>query len=215
MTDPLAIPDFLKVDAAEQERRREYWKGRRLRSTNEMTFDGPADRTKKDPGTSALLAERAAQARADEKARRAAGKEARIIKARQRAKPAADAATQENDVKKAAKKKIPAKKTLADRPRSNNRTKQAKVKPGKTLASRPRSNERTAAGRPDVVGQIADMMAQPNGASMEEMVKATGIEAHPMRAKIKLVRDRLGYTTTAPSKENGYRYHAVPPKAGG
>lgn len=71
------------------------------------------------------------------------------------------------------------------------------------------------AGKVDVVRQIADMMAGPNGASMDEMVAATGILAHPMRAKIKLVRDRLKYTTTAPSKANDYRYFAVPPKAKG
>jgi hypothetical protein len=64
----------------------------------------------------------------------------------------------------------------------------------------------------DAVQMIADMMARPAGASMDEMVAATGIDAHPMRAKIKLVRDRLGYTTDAPCKENGYRYHATAPK---
>lgn len=65
----------------------------------------------------------------------------------------------------------------------------------------------------NVVDAIAKMMSNPNGASMAEMVSATGYDAHQMRAKIKLVRDRLKYTTTAPSKENGYRYFAVPPKA--
>lgn len=76
-------------------------------------------------------------------------------------------------------------------------------------------------GKSAVVQVIADMMARPvghkeaplGGASMDEMVKATGYQPHPMRAKIKLVRDRLKYTTTAPSKANGYRYFAEPPKA--
>lgn len=86
----------------------------------------------------------------------------------------------------------------------------------KTAANKARTPVIAVGG---IVQQIADMMARPvghkdaplGGASMAEMVKATGILAHPMRAKIKLVRDRLGYTTFRPSKENGHRYSARPP----
>lgn len=87
--DPLAIPACLRVDAAEQLRRNALWKGRRLRPTREMTFSAPTDRADKDPGTKRLLEELAAKARADEKAKRESRKEARLIKARQRAKPPA------------------------------------------------------------------------------------------------------------------------------
>jgi len=79
----------------------------------------------------------------------------------------------------------------------------------------PKATPAASAGRPDKVQIIANLMARPEGASMEEMVAAIQIEPHPMRAKIKLVRDRLGYTTTRPSKENGYRYFAQPPQSVG
>lgn len=78
-------------------------------------------------------------------------------------------------------------------------------KSGKARAAT--ANARAPAGAvSDVVRKIADMMRCKGGASMAEMVAATGIEAHPMRAKIKQVRDRLGLRTEAPSKENGFRY---------
>lgn len=128
-------------------------------------------------------------------------------------------ATEETDVKKAAAKK-PA-KPAAKKARKTDR----RQNPTARLARRGSSQTRKAleadraraagAGKVDVVAQIAAMMSGPNGASMEEMVKATGIKPHPMRAKIKLVRDRLGYTTIAPGKDNGYRYHAVAPKTEG
>lgn len=85
--DPLAIPACLRVDAAEQMRRRALWKGRRLRPTREMTFSAPTDRADQDPGTKRLIKEMAAKVRADEKAKRETRKESRLIKARQRAKP--------------------------------------------------------------------------------------------------------------------------------
>lgn len=72
---------------------------------------------------------------------------------------------------------------------------------------RAKSGAHTPIQRVEVHVLIAAMMKRPGGASMEEMVAATGIEAHPMRAKIKLVRDRLGLATEAPSKENGRRYY--------
>lgn len=81
--------------------------------------------------------------------------------------------------------------------------------------SAPKAASAVSAGCPDKVQIIANLMARPEGASMEEMVAAIQIEPHPMRAKIKLVRDRLGYTTTRPSKENGYRYFAQPPQSAG
>lgn len=114
-------------------------------------------------------------------------------------------------MKKAAAKRAPAKKARATK---SERGVARKVQKAETASIRKSAKAaRTPVEKIDVVTKIAKMMARPNGASMEEMVEATKIAAHPMRAKIKLVRDRLGYTTTAPCKTNGYRYHAKVPAA--
>lgn len=189
-----------------QEQRAAAWKGLRPKATKTFAPDKPAARDE-DPATKALRKEIAA---ADE--RKKAERLARLkeLKA-SRTQPAAQPRQQESTMKKTSTKarvQKGAKKALSAR-------KAAKAAPAKKAvkARAAAQNARTpAAGKPDVVQQIADMMAAPGGASMAEMVKATKIEAHPMRSKIKLVRDRLGYTTTPPSKENGYRYSATPPK---
>ncbi len=109
----------------------------------------------------------------------------------------------------------------ADKPKAKTTSKKApKCKKAKTSkasaraqsASRADAARKATSPKPNTVQVIADLMARPEGASMDEMVKAIGVEPHPMRSKIKLVRDRLGYSMTAPSKENGRRYFAQPPK---
>lgn len=66
-----------------QEARAEAWRGKKLKPTTAMRFAQPGK--EQDPGTAKLLAEREAAERAKAKAKRAADKEARIIKARQKA----------------------------------------------------------------------------------------------------------------------------------
>lgn len=187
-----------QVFALTPEQRSEAWKGRKLRQTK--TFADPRPAKDEEPATKALRKELARAAMKEQAERLARLKETKASKI-----PAAKAATQESTMKNA--KKSPRK--AAAKPAG---------KPAPKKASKSRAaaqNARTpAAAKRDVVQEIADLMARPNGASMDELVKATGILAHPMRAKIKLVRDRLGYTTTAPGKDNDYRYHAQPPKKG-
>lgn len=86
------------------------------------------------------------------------------------------------------------------------KTKAKKTTAKKAKAARPTAQVNARTPVNEVVEKIARMMQRKNGASMQEMVDATGIEAHPMRAKIKQVRDKLGLRTEAPSKENGGRY---------
>lgn len=242
IVDPLELPEFLRVDTAEQERRRLARRGLRLRWTREMSFDDPAGRPDKDLGTVRLLDERRAQERADAKAEQARRKEDRLIRERQKVNPpghepteqetAMKNATSKKDraakhgARKGAKKAMKARKTDRRQKKSAPRKLRAGtvnistvLKTGKLTAKA----NLAAQDKINVVQQTADMMARPaghkdaplGGASMDEMVKATGYDAHQMRAKIKLVRDRLKYITTAPSKANGYRYFAVPQKAEG
>lgn len=56
--------------------------------------------------------------------------------------------------------------------------------------------------------QVADHMARDGGASMDELVKKFGIEAHPMRSKIFFVRHTLGYDV----QHRDGRYVATAPK---
>jgi hypothetical protein len=70
--------------------------------------------------------------------------------------------------------------------------------------------KKTAAPRQTVSAQaVADFVSRPGGASMEELTKKFGIEAHPMRAKIYNVRHALGYAVEV--REG--RYHGTPPAA--
>lgn len=63
--------------------------------------------------------------------------------------------------------------------------------------------------------KIADFMARPQGASMAELEKEFGIDAHPMRSKIFAARHDLGYTVAHEKREGDTekRYYATPPKA--
>lgn len=112
---------------------------------------------------------------------------------------AATPQTQEADMAKKAKK-AKAKKT-------------AKKAGPKKLQQQERAD---GGGRPvnEVVLKVARMMQRKGGATMKEMVDDTGVEAHPMRAKIKQAREMLGLTVDsprwqAPSKENGGRYRIL------
>lgn len=59
------------------------------------------------------------------------------------------------------------------------------------------------------VDQIGAMTARPEGASMDELVKAAGIDSHQMRAKIYAAKNTLGYKIV---RKEG-RYHGTAPKA--
>lgn len=118
-------------------------------------------------------------------------------------------ATKETTMMKKRAKQNP--KLPATHPANRGPKRRTKAKARRASGPLPSPSKRAAGTKVDVVQKIADMMAASGGASMAEMVKATGIEPHPMRAKIKLVRDRLGYTTEAPSAANGKRYSAKPP----
>lgn len=165
--------------------RKEAWKGRKLTKPRDLK----APTKDEDPATRALRKEIAA---ADAK------KKAERLARLKELKP--KPAKQENDMKKAAKKTPP------------KAARKAAGKPAPKKAPKARAAAKAAPAAPDgrpvnaVVQQIAAMMSRPEGASMAEMVAATGVEAHPMRAKIKQVRDKLGLATEAPSKENGGRY---------
>lgn len=56
--------------------------------------------------------------------------------------------------------------------------------------------------------EVAAFICREGGASMPELVKEFGIEAHPMRAKIHYVRHKLGYGVET---KDG-RYHGAAPK---
>lgn len=163
-----------------QEQRKADWKGVRL--TKPM--DLKAKPKQEDPATTALRKE---IAKADE--RKKAERLARLRELREQHKPKeADMAA------KKAKRRAAAKKPAANQAKAPKQAKAAQ------------ENSRTPVVN-EVVARIAKMMQRKNGASMEEMVKETGVEAHPMRAKIKQVRDKLGLKTEAPSKDNGFRYY--------
>lgn len=177
------LPQEAILDPAE---RKAAWAGRKLTKVRDLK----APRKNEDPATRALRKE---MARAEE--RKKAERFARLkqLKTEQETKAMTKTA-----------KKAQAKKTAAKAPKTTAR-KPAPKKSWKARAAT--ANARAPAGAvSDVVRKIADMMRRKGGASMAEMVAATGIEAHPMRAKIKQVRDRLGLRTEAPSKENGFRY---------
>lgn len=177
------FPQELILDPAD---RKAAWAGRKLTKVRDLK----APRKDEDPATKALRKEMA-KAAEQKKAERFA--RLKQLKTEQETKAMTKTA-----------KKAPAKKTAAKAPKTTAR-KPAPKKSGKARAAT--ANARAPAGAvSDVVRKIADMMRRKGGASMAEMVAATGIEAHPMRAKIKQVRDRLGLRTEAPSKENGFRY---------
>lgn len=182
----LMVEDGLPADAIlDPADRKNSWKGRKL--TKPRDLKAPAK--DEDPATRALRKEIAA---ADAK------KKAERLARLKELKP--KPAKQENDMKKAAKKTPP------------KAARKAAGKPAPKKAPKARAAAKAAPAAPDgrpvnaVVQRIAAMMSRPEGASMAEMVAATGVEAHPMRAKIKQVRDKLGLATEAPSKENGGRY---------
>lgn len=107
--------------------------------------------------------------------------------------PEHPAPTQESELKKpkkAAAKKAPAKKAKT--------------------AAKPRRQTKGAAKKKGVPAQlIADFVCRPGGASMDELTKEFGIEAHPMRAKIFYVKHTLGYVV---DHKDG-RYHGTAPAA--
>lgn len=176
------FPRELILDPAE---RKAGWVGVKLTKPRDLK----APRKDEDPATKALRKEMARAAEQKKAERFARLKQLKT--------------EQEKSMTKTAKN-APAKKTAAKAPKTTAR-KPAPKKSGKARAAT--ANARAPAGAvSDVVRKIADMMRRKGGASMAEMVAATGIEAHPMRAKIKQVRDRLGLRTEAPSKENGFRY---------
>lgn len=218
------IPDWLRVTPDEAQRRKAYWKScGRLRHTRDMVFEAQKSR---DPGTDRLRAELDARARHDDRQRKAERREAAEIRERQRAIPtttpaSAPAEPEEiDDVKKAAAKARPAKKARKTDRRQNPTARQAQRGSSRTRAKRARDFKAAGDVKATIVQQIADMMARPvghedaplGGASTAEMVKATGIEAHPLRSKIYDVRHKLGYAVESPSKDNGMRYHATPPE---
>jgi hypothetical protein len=55
--------------------------------------------------------------------------------------------------------------------------------------------------------KIAEFMARPEGASMDELVEEFGIKAHPMRAKVFYVKHNMGWKV---ERVDG-RYHATAP----
>lgn len=210
--DFLDLPDSLRIPQAE---RRAAWEGRRPRPTKDMTFKDTAARPD-DPGTARLLDERRAKARADEKAAKRLRKEERLIRERRKPKPEGEqpATEQENDdMKKAVAKKAPAARVR----KAAKKVVKARADAKKAARSRARKPVKAAepgAGK-TIVQQVADLMARPNGATTAEMVAATKIEAHPLRAKIYDVRHKLHYEVESPTKANGMRYKATPPKGEG
>lgn len=117
------------------------------------------------------------------------------------AQAAIDAANQETDVKKPKTKTAPKRKPAA---------KIIKAKaPKKAAASK---KARAPVPALDVAAFICRHASKDNplgGASMAELEKKFGIDAHPMRAKIFYVKHTLGYDIE--SKDG--RYHGTPPKA--
>lgn len=84
----------------------------------------------------------------------------------------------------------------------------------KAKATKAAAKKREPGALNAVVARVLAMMQRKNGATMKEMVDETGIEAHPMRAKIKQAREHVGLTIDsplwqAPSKENGGRYRIL------
>jgi hypothetical protein len=92
-----------------------------------------------------------------------------------------------------------------------NKVPKAKRAPKKrTVPKLAAAAKKTAAPRQTVSAQaVADFVSRPGGASIEELTKKFGIEAHPMRAKIYNVRHTLGYAVEV--REG--RYYGTPPAA--
>jgi hypothetical protein len=127
----------------------------------------------------------------------------------------ASAQNQENVMKKAKKK--PAKPAAKKRGRSEAAANLKAAKKVKVVSTGeanrfkvvvPEAKKKAAAGTVPAL-DVADFMARDGGASMDELVKQFGIEAHPMRAKIHYVRHKLGWNVETIDG----RYYATAPKA--
>lgn len=241
-TDFPELPDFCRIPP---EQRREAWAGRELRPVGGMIVVGrtvlrdPASEHVRREVEAAAAARREvelAKKRDDEALRRRGIKNQEIIKRAAAGEivipepvkivrvvdlnPQGHVpATEETDVKKsaAAKKRVQRAKKIA------------KARVAKPVRKASKANARTpvlvegGTKINAVVQMVADMIGRKKGhpdaplggASMDELVKATGVEAHPMRRKIKQVRDVLKIKTVAPCKANDYRYHVAPKKAEG
>jgi hypothetical protein len=179
------------------EERAAAWKGQRLTKMLDVA-SRPRQQGEQDPGTAKLIAELDAQAKAAAKQKKADRKEAGIIRARRKVRPQPE---QENDMAKKTKpaaKKAPAKKVK----------KVAAAKPAKA----PKAPK--ADGQPSTQDQVMALLCRPAGATMEQLVAETGIEAHAMRSKIKRCRELKGISVDSeayegPSKENGNVYRIL------
>lgn len=116
--------------------------------------------------------------------------------------PPAPPATQETAVKKTTKKTAAKRKPTAKKATS--------AKAPKAAASKARKGKKPVPAI-DVANYICRPKSKDNplgGASMAELEKRFGIEAHPMRAKIYYVKHELGFDVV--SKEG--RYYGAAPK---
>lgn len=127
----------------------------------------------------------------------------------------ASAPQQETSMKKAKKKpaKPAAKKRTVSEASANLKAAKARVvstgEGNKFKVVIPKTSKPKAARTTVPALEVASFMARDGGASMEDLVKEFGIEAHPMRAKIHYVRHKLGWTVET---KDG-RYFATAPKA--
>jgi hypothetical protein len=106
----------------------------------------------------------------------------------------------------------PAAKREGDGREENRRKYRSEAAPKKRAAPKlAAAAKKTAAARAarERAGDVAEFVSRPGGASMEELTKKFGIEAHPMRAKIYNVRHTLGYAVEV--REG--RYYGTPPAA--
>jgi hypothetical protein len=198
-----------------QEERAAAWKGQRL--TKMLDVAGKArQQEKQDPGTAALVAELEAKAKAEAARKKADRKEAGIIRARQKAAlnpKETDMAKKQNTAKKAPAKK--AKKAAAPKAAPKKVAKKISTPKAPKLPKTPKPPAAPkVAGKPSSVDQVMALMCRPGGATMEQLVEATGIEPHPMRSKIKRCRELRGLTVDSeayegPSKENGGTYRIL------
>jgi hypothetical protein len=211
----IMIDDGLPLAAAlTHEERLETWKGRRLTRTAP-----PIERPKAEDPEARKLRKEVEAAEAKKKAEKLrllrenqqlARDEARAVK---EAAEAAQATTQETDVKKAStlSKIIP----TPTRGKGNSAKKKSKTKAARRAPTaartkppaKPKADPKPRDGRVSAQ-QVADFVSRAGGASMEELVAEFGIEAHPMRAKIFYVRHTLGYDVEV--KEG--RYLGTAPK---
>lgn len=112
------------------------------------------------------------------------------------AQAAIDAANQETNVKKPKTKTAEKRKPTA----KEKKTKAPKIEAAKKAKAPKKGVPAT---------EVADFICRAGGASMAELEKKFGIEAHPMRAKIFYAKHELGY---AIENADG-RYTGTPPKA--